>query len=56
MKQVIYVTTKEEAIRMAFNLTNDYTMYNSSIKKAYIKNIKYVAEQGLRGLYNETYM
>ena len=29
----------------------DYTMYDSSIKKAYIENIKYVAEQGLRGLY-----
>ncbi len=28
-------------------VTFDYTMYDSSIKKAYIKNIKYVACQGL---------
>lgn len=32
-------------------VTFDYTMYDSSIKYAYIENIKYVAEQGLRGDY-----
>lgn len=32
-------------------ITFDYTIYDSSIKKAYIENVKYVAEQGLRGLY-----
>lgn len=31
-------------------VTFDFTMYDSSIKKAYIKNIKYVAEQGLNEL------
>lgn len=34
-------------------VTFDYTMYDSSLKKNYIENIKYVAEQGLRGLYND---
>lgn len=37
-------------------VTFDYTMYDSSIKNPYIERIKYVAEQGLRGLYNEAYM
>ena len=31
-------------------VTFDYTMYDSSIKKAYIENVKYVAEQGLNDL------
>lgn len=32
-------------------VTFDYTIYDSSMKKAYIANVKYVAEQGLRGSY-----
>lgn len=32
-------------------VTFDYTMYDSSLKNAYIESIKYVAEQGLRGDY-----
>ena len=31
-------------------VTFDFTIYDSSCKKAYIKNIKYVAEQGLNEL------
>lgn len=31
-------------------VTFDYTMYDSSLKNAYIESIKYVAEQGLRGV------
>ena len=31
-------------------VTFDFTMYDSSMKKAYIKNVKYVAEQGLNEL------
>lgn len=37
-------------------VTFDYTIYDSSIKKAYIENVKYVACQGLRGLYNDCIM
>lgn len=32
-------------------VTFDYTIYDSSMKNAYIANVKYVAEQGLSGLY-----
>lgn len=32
----------------------DFTMYDSSCKKAYIKNVKYVAEQGLNELRTRT--
>lgn len=31
-------------------VTFDFTIYDSSMKKAYIKNVKYVAEQGLNEL------
>lgn len=29
-------------------VTFDFTMYDSSLKKAYIENVKYVAKQGLK--------
>lgn len=32
------------------HVTFDFTMYDSSIKNAYIENVKYVAEQGLNEL------
>lgn len=35
-------------------VTFDFTMYDSSYKKAYIKNVKYVAEQGLNELRERT--
>lgn len=31
-------------------VTFDFTMYDSSLKKAYIENVKYVARQGLNEL------
>lgn len=31
-------------------VTFDFTMYDSSVKNAYIENVKYVAEQGLNEL------
>lgn len=35
-------------------VTFDFTMYDSSYKKAYIENVKYVAEQGLNELRERT--